>query len=259
MNRAGVCRSGVDRPVFRDQFLSLGSVEQFHIGVEIALEIRDGGKITFMLDTADIEIIIFLIEDIPERVYRGDLRGLLDQADKEAVLHDIGIHEDVRVVCFAFVFLYGLYALLSVQAESIAGAVSRFGAGDLVIQQRDISAGCDMVIQQFPEILLEHHVSRRKDDILRMHSADDVEVDSVRGNIRIVDFVDPAVLVEKELEFAAFGVDIVNTACSEMFSKGARVLADVDLNAVNIAVAQIGMYLMPVSVQNWVYKKFLRK
>ena len=41
------------------------------------------------------------------------------------------------------------------------------------------------------------------------------------------------------MQAAALGVDVVVAACADMLDKRARLLVDIDLNAVNTAVAHV--------------------
>jgi hypothetical protein len=73
-----------------------------------------------------------------------------------------------------------------------------------------------------------------------MHGLDILEVLIVGLDIGIVDIIGSICLREKELQLAALGIDIVMAACAQMFYQGARLAVDIDLDAVDIAVAEVG-------------------
>ena len=64
MSRAGIVCTCVNRPLWIKQCLSSFNVDQIHICVIVALEICDGSKESTMGNSADIQIIVKLIDNI---------------------------------------------------------------------------------------------------------------------------------------------------------------------------------------------------
>ena len=97
-----------------------------------------------------------------------------------------------------------------------------------------------MLLQQRLIILRVDHVARRDDDVREREPLDDGQVLHKRRDVGVVDIAGGVRLREQNLNVAALRVDVVAARAADVFGQGTRVLADIDQNAVDVAVAHIG-------------------
>ena len=241
VNRAGVRGLCIDRPVRREQLLRRIVIQKLYIRTVVAQKIINGCHIrALVLRTADVQAVALQIQNVRQVENRGALLRLMDQMNEHLLAHHIGVHENIAVRRRTIIHMDRLHALLTVQIQNGAVAVPVIRLVGLVIQERDIRAALHMLLQELLEILFENHIAGCDDHIRLLHSLDHLEVVHERGNVRVVNVVDAAVLIEQELELASFGIDVVVLAVAQMLRKRTRILADIDLNAVDAAVRQIG-------------------
>ena len=88
-----------------------------------------------------------------------------------------------------------------------------------MIKKGDVCAGVKMLLQKLIIILGVDHVVRSDDDIVLMHSLDNIKVFGICMNVRIIDRIMDIEVCKQHLQFALFGVDVVVTAGSQMLGE----------------------------------------
>ena len=66
-----------------------------------------------------------------------------------------------------------------------------------------------MLLQKLLKILLENHVAGCNNHIGLLHSLDHFNIVHKSSDIRIINCIHTAVLIEQELKLAALGIDVV--------------------------------------------------
>ena len=120
MRRAGIIRTGVDRPVLMEEVLRGLVIDQGHIRIIIALEVGDRSKESAMSHTAHIQLAADLIDHIRQCEHGRKLTGLVNEIDEEFRLHHICIHENIAVLRITMVRLQREHTLLLVEIEHLA-------------------------------------------------------------------------------------------------------------------------------------------
>ena len=185
-------------------------MQKLHIGTEIAPEVIDGCHVcALMLRAADIQTVMLKVQDIGQIENRGMLLRITDQLDQHLLLHDIGIHKDVAVRDRTIIEMDGLHALLTIQIQDSAVPVPVICLVGLVIKKRHIRSAVHMLLQKLLEVLLEDHVAGCNNHIGLLHSLNDFNIVHKSSDIRIINCIHTAVLIEQELKLAALGIDVV--------------------------------------------------
>ena len=187
--RAGIVGARVDRPVLVKQAGCRLAVDQGQVCVIVALEICDRREVSAMRNSPDVQLFAFLVYNLRQRIHGGNLSCLFNQLYKQVLLHHIGIHGNVPVLCGSPVLLDRQHALLLVQVQQVAVQIHLLRIVYGMIQHRNVCFGFDMCLKQGIKILCEHHKVRRDDHILLMHSLNAVNVLIKCRNIRIVDVI----------------------------------------------------------------------
>ena len=239
LGRAGIGGPGVDGPVCAEQGSGLVDIDQVKVGLVIGLQARDGSEEAMMFDSTDIELAAFRIDDVGQCVDRGCLTGSIHQVDQEIFFHDEGLHEDV--LCILVAQVPGDSGdLLAVKGESVAGGIAFLCVEYFVIQKSDVRAGFHMILEELIVILCKDHAARSDHDILAALTADVVDVREEGIDICVVDRVDHVLIGDDDLDSAALGVDVVMTAGADVSDQRAGLGADINLNIVDSAVAEVG-------------------
>ena len=89
---------------------------------------------------ADIQFSAGCVYDLWKRDHGGHLSCFMYQFDEKIFLHDIGIHENVAVLCASAVLLDGFHTLLFVQVQDIAVQESFLCVVHRVIQKSNVRA-----------------------------------------------------------------------------------------------------------------------
>ena len=108
-----------------------------------------------------------------------------------------------------------------------------------MVEQSDICAGFDMRLNQRRVVDRVDHIIRCNHNIRIAKATDVFHIFKVGSDIRIVKVIYCACLAEQQMQAAALGVDVVVAACTDMLDKRARLVVDIDLDAVNTAVAHV--------------------
>ena len=164
----------------------------------------------------------------------------MDQIQKQLLLHDIGIHENIAAFCIAVVRLNGENTLLLVQSQDIAVQVSFLCIIYRMIKQGDVCTGINMLLDQFGEISRINHIIWCDYHIWMMHFFDVLQIFIIGSNIGIIDCISLICIREKNLQLTALGVDIIMTSGTDMGNQCTGFFLYIDLDTVNAAVAQIG-------------------
>ncbi len=118
--RAGIIGTCIDRPVLVEEACCHLAVNQRQVRVIITLEIRDRCKISAMRNSADVQLFTFPVDDLRQSKHGGELSCLFHQLHKQVLLHHIGIHGNVPVLCGSPVLLDRQHALLQFRYISFA-------------------------------------------------------------------------------------------------------------------------------------------
>ena len=162
-----------------------------------------------MLCAADIQAVMLKIQDISQIEDGGMLLRITDQLDQHLLLHDIGIHEDVAVRDRSIIEMNGLHTLLTIQIQNSTIPIPVIRLVGLVIKKRHIRSAVHMLLQKLLKILLEDHVAGSNDHVGLLHSLNDFDIVHKSSDIRIINCIYTAVLIEQELKLAALGIDVV--------------------------------------------------
>ena len=97
-----------------------------------------------------------------------------------------------------------------------------------------------MGLQKLAVVHGVNHVAGSNYHIGIMHSFNAFHVFHESCDIIVVIIIVHSGFGKQDMQFSSFGVDVVMTACSQMFCKGTRFSADIYLYSFNSAVAHIG-------------------
>ena len=110
-----------------------------------------------------------------------------------------------------------------------------------MIQKRNIRSALQMCLQQRVKILPEYHITGGNYHIWLRHSLNNLDVFLKCVNIRIVQVVLPGRIGKQHLHLAVLGVNVIVAPGSHVFYQRARiVIADINMNPVNITVTHVG-------------------
>ena len=192
-----------------------------------------------MGNTTDIKLSCKTVDNLWQSVHGRDLSGFFDKLNEKLFFHNVSIHEDVAFLSASTVLFDGFNTFLFIQVQNIT--VDKFFSCVIyrLIQKSDICFRINVCLKELGVILRIYHVRWCDDHIWLMHTLDEFDVFVESSDICVVYVVFSTVLCEHKLKFAAFGVDVVMTAGSEVSSQRTRFVSYIYLNVVNSTIAHI--------------------
>ena len=109
-----------------------------------------------------------------------------------------------------------------------------------MIEHGDVRAGLSMILKKRIEVLSKDHAAGSNDDILFFHLLDLLNIASEGLDICIVNFIGHGLIREKDLNLSTLGVNVVMAACPDVLYHGTGHGSDINLDVIDIAVAEIG-------------------
>ena len=108
-----------------------------------------------------------------------------------------------------------------------------------VVQQRNIRSRLNVGLQQFIKVLHIHHVAGNDHHIRAVDLLNAFHVFQKGCNIIVVNIVIHTVFRKQHMDPPPLGVNVVMTPGADMLNERAGLSADIDLNPVNPAVAEV--------------------
>ena len=130
--------------------------------------------------------------------------------------------------------------LLAIECEGVAGGIAFLRVEHFVIEKCDVRAGFHMILEELIIILGKDHAAGSDHNILTALTADIVNVREESIDVGVVDRVDHVLIGDDDLDPAALGVDVVMTAGADVGDQRTGLGADINLNVIDSAVAEVG-------------------
>jgi hypothetical protein len=137
------------------------------------------------------------------------------------------------------IFLQIGYEHVLIEGKKIAHQIALVRSVGVVVEDRDVVLGLDVIVDQFREILLEEEMGRSNHDVGRILDIDELHIGLECLNVDVEQFVVLVVdIAVQKLDPAPLGVDVV-TGAGDVFDRGTGTVLDEDLDAFDTGVGEI--------------------